>query len=284
MSPLFRRRRRDEAEQVDGSVEEAAGAAAEDGAGTAEEPAEDGADGADGGDGVDGAAGDQGADVADGGDGAEAAPEARFDRAAGPFDVSEVESTEGYVDLGALLVPGREGMELRLEVDEAGGRVTSATVQLAGSAVQLQVFAAPRTEGIWPEIRSEIAAGIRRQGGEVDEVPGVFGRELIARIPVRTSDGRTGHQPARFAGVDGPRWFLRAVFHGAAVADPAAAAAVEGVVRDLVVVRGAEAMAPRELLSLRLPDQQPAAAEPAEPQGRDPLDPFERGPEITEIR
>ena len=207
-----------------------------------------------------------------------------YDRSAGPWDVSEVESTDSYVDLGALRVPGREGMELRLEIDEAAGRVTSATVQLEGSAVQLQVFAAPRTEGIWDEIREEIAAGITRQGGTVDEVPGPFGRELIARIPVRTADGRTGHQPARFAGVDGPRWFLRAVFHGLAVHEPEKAAVVEDVVRGVVVVRGAEAMAPRELLELRLPEQ-PADAD-AEPEGdgRDPLTPFERGPEITEIR
>ena len=44
-------------------------------------------------------------------------------------------------------------------------------------------------------------------------------------------------------------------------------------------------MAPRELLSLRLPEQ-PAPAEPEEPEGteREPLEPFTRGPEITEIR
>ena len=209
-----------------------------------------------------------------------------YDRSAGPWDVSEVDSTETYVDLGALRVPGREGMELRLEIDETAGRVTSATVQLEGSAVQLQVFAAPRTEGIWAEIRDEIAAGITRQGGTVDEVPGPFGRELIARIPVRTADGRTGHQPARFAGVDGPRWFLRAVFHGLAVHEPEKAAVVEDVVRGVVVVRGAEAMAPRELLELRLPEQPADADAPEEPEGdgRDPLKPFERGPEITEIR
>jgi hypothetical protein len=148
--------------------------------------------------------------------------------------------------------------------------------------VQLQAFAAPRSEGIWDEIRAEIAAGVTRQGGTADEVPGSFGRELIARIPVRSSDGRAGHQPARFAGVDGPRWFLRAVFHGAAVHDPDAAAVLEGVVRDVVVVRGAEAMAPRELLALRLPEA--AVQEAPAPEGRDPLEPFERGPEITEIR
>ena len=98
----------------------------------------------------------------------------------------------------------------------------------------------------------------------------------------RTAEGRTGHQVQRFAGVDGPRWFLRAVFQGPAAQDPAAAAELESVVRDVVVVRGTEAMAPRELLPLRLPDAAPAP--PPEPEGRPPLEPFQRGPEITEIR
>lgn len=202
----------------------------------------------------------------------------------GPWDVSERPESDGYVDLGALRVRGREGMELRLEVEEGTGSVTAATVQLGASAVQLQVFAAPRSEGIWDEIRDEIASGITRGGGTADTVPGVFGRELIARIPVRSADGRTGHQPARFAGIDGPRWFLRAVFHGAAVHEAEAAAELESVVRDLVVVRGAEAMAPRELLPLRLPTagEEPQVQE--DPEGRPPLDPFTRGPEITEIR
>lgn len=206
----------------------------------------------------------------------------KSDRPDGPWDVEErPQEDSAVVDLGALRLRGRDGMELRLEVDEAAGLVTAASIKLAGSAVQLQVFAAPRSRGIWDEIRTEIAAGITRQGGVVDEVPGAFGKELIARIPVRTPDGRSGHQPARFAGVDGPRWFLRAVFHGPAVHDTQAAQQLESVVRDVVVVRGSEAMAPRELLSLTLPGTaSPAAAGAAD----DDLKPFERGPEITEIR
>ena len=214
----------------------------------------------------------------------------------GPWDVSERDGVEGYVDLGALRLHGREGMELRLDVDETSGSVTAATVQLGGSAVQLQAFAAPRSEGIWPEIMAEIASGITRQGGTAEEQDGVFGRELLAHIPVRTSDGRTGHQPARFAGIDGPRWFLRAVFHGAAVSEPAAAQELESVVREVVVIRGAEAMAPRELLPLNLPQevtgQDPSPPGPTdeattsggEPRSRADLNPFARGPEITEVR
>jgi hypothetical protein len=205
------------------------------------------------------------------------------DRSAGPFDVSEVSGEDvGYVDLGALRLKGRDGMELRLEMDEPTGRVTSVTAQLAGSAVQLQVFAAPRTSGVWDEIRGEIAAGITRQGGTADEVPGSFGHELLARIPVKRPDGTPARQVVRFTGVDGPRWFLRAVFHGAAAFQPESAGPLEGVVRDVVVVRGGEAMAPRELLPLRLPG---TAAHPPVDAGeaQAPLEPFRRGPEITEI-
>jgi hypothetical protein len=173
-------------------------------------------------------------------------------------------------------------MELRLELDEATDSVSSATVKLGNSAVQLQAFAAPKSEGIWDEIREEISDGIQGQGGNVDEVPGPFGRELIARIPARSPDGRTGHTAARFVGVDGPRWFLRAVFSGEAVHRPDAAEVLESVVRDLVIIRGSEAMAPRELLPLRLPEAAPELAR--EKDQREELRPFERGPEITEVR
>jgi hypothetical protein len=207
------------------------------------------------------------------------------DRSGGPWDVTERPDDEGYVDLGGLRLRGRDGMELRLELDESTGAVSSATVQLGTSAVQLQAFAAPRREGIWGEIRQEIMEGIVKQGGQADEVPGTFGRELIARIPARSPDGRTGHTAARFIGVDGPRWFLRGVFSGEAVHKPAAAVDLESVVRDLVVVRGDEAMAPRELLPLSLP-QAPGAQPQVEQEAsaRDELRPFDRGPEITEIR
>ncbi|WP_345712839.1 DUF3710 domain-containing protein, partial [Kineococcus glutinatus] len=223
----------------------------------------------------------------------------RFDRSQGPFDASEVGEPDDRLALGCLRLRGREGMELRFDVEEGSQRPIALTVVLGGSSMQLQLFAAPRTLGLWDDIRTEIAAAVSEQGGAVDEVPGTFGRELLARLPVRTEDGRTGFQPTRFVGVDGPRWFLRAVFAGAAAHDAAAAEALEGVLRDVVVVRGAEAMAPRELLALSLPrmapppgaqggeggeggEEQPAQA-PADGD-RDPLQPFERGPEITEVR
>ncbi len=177
----------------------------------------------------------------------------------GPWDSSERPAPESSIDLGSLQLPGRDGMELRLEVDEATGTVNGVAVVLGGSAVLLHAYAAPRSEGIWADIRAEIAAGVTRQGGTADEAEGPFGPRA-ARPHPGAHAGRPDRPPGqRFVGVDGPRWFLRAVYQGPAAQDRQAAAELESVVRDVVVVRGTEAMAPRELLPLRLPD---AAAEP----------------------
>ena len=97
-------------------------------------------------------------------------------RAAGPFDRSEVEDTEGRLDLGSLWLAGIPGMELRLEVDQEADTVVGVTAVLGESAVQLQAFAAPRSEGIWEEIRGEIAASITRQGGTAEDTVGPLGR------------------------------------------------------------------------------------------------------------
>ncbi len=205
--------------------------------------------------------------------------------ACGPWDVDEVAERGARVDLGALWVPGRDGMELRMEIDQNTRIVTAAAVTLAGSTLQMQVFAAPRREGIWEDIRSEIAESVTQQGGSVDDLPGPFGRELLARLPVRNADGRTSHRPARFIGHDGPRWFLRGVLTGRAAVDPDEALALEGLFADVVVLRGTEARVPRELIALTVPQVGGALREdPPEAAGRRVLeDPLTRGPEITEV-
>lgn len=220
--------------------------------------------------------------------------------ARGPLDSAAAGDTSGHIDLGALRIRGEQGMQLRLEVDEQAQQVTAVTVMLGDSAVQLQPFAAPRTEGVWVEIRNEIAASIVESGGSAEVITGVFGEELIARMPQQGPDQRTVFVPVRFVGIDGPRWFLRAVVSGRAVVDGSAAAPVNDVIANLVVHRGSEAMPPRELLPITPPavvDAQaggePGApdsdgADAADPSTADPhlddLKPFERGPEITEVR
>ncbi|TQM57759.1 DUF3710 domain-containing protein [Humibacillus xanthopallidus] len=206
-----------------------------------------------------------------------------------PFDRSEVDDDSDYLNLGAIWLRGSQGMELRLEVNEQEQQITGVTAVLGESAVQLQAFAAPRTEGVWVDIRNEIAASIVDSGGTAEVVTGEFGEELLTRMPQAGPDGRTVFMPARFVGIDGPRWFLRAVVSGRAAIEPEAAEAVHDVIRTTVIDRGDEAMPPRELLPLRLPEvpaEAAQAAEPVEPGAPrlDDLNPFERGPEITEVR
>ncbi|MCL1871347.1 MAG: DUF3710 domain-containing protein [Promicromonosporaceae bacterium] len=203
----------------------------------------------------------------------------------GPYDAADVRTMGPRVDLGAIWLPVMPGLELRMEIDKATQNVTGVSATLGPSGLQVQAFAAPRTWGIWDEVRDEIAASITSQGGTVDDVPGPFGRELIARIPAQAPDGSPAIRPARFVGVDGPRWFLRGVLTGRAAVDAEAARALESVFANVVVVRDESPRPPRDLLTLTLPNQgQPAPG----PDGMTPeapdFDPLTRGPEITEIR
>lgn len=196
-------------------------------------------------------------------------------RSQGPWDVSEVDPDDSRIDFGGLQVSAVEGLELQVQADQETGRISLITLVLGPAAAQVQAFAAPKSSGIWPDVRAEIVQGIRGAGGQAHEADGPFGVEVHAKVQ---PTGGTGLAPARFVGIDGPRWFLRAILLGAAATPGAQAAAIEDALRGIVVVRGAEAMAPREPLALSIPGAPEAAPTATLP------NPFERGPEITEIR
>jgi hypothetical protein len=198
----------------------------------------------------------------------------------GPRDASEPSDGVARLDLGALRVPVAKGMTVRLEV-QASGRPVGVNISRDGSALQVQVFAAPRTLGIWDEIREELAQSITDKGGSAEEVTGRFGLELKAKVPAITSDGRTGKRSVRFIGMDGPRWFVRGMLTGKAATNLEVAAALEDVFAGLVVDRGTDAYPPRDLLPLTAPGAQPKASASEPDQS---LDPLTRGPELTEVR
>ena len=180
------------------------------------------------------------------------APEDRAE--AGPFDEAEANPVRPYVDLGGVKVLPRDGLHLRLEVEEGTKRVVAIGLDYANSTLQVQPFAAPRSSGLWHETRAQIADQIARQGGSTTVREGSFGPELLAQIPVAAGEGQQGQMRlARFIGVDGPRWFLRGVISGEAAVDPNAAAKVEDLFRSIVVVRGSTPMPPRDLIPLRMP-------------------------------
>ncbi|MBS2964039.1 DUF3710 domain-containing protein [Actinocrinis puniceicyclus] len=212
-------------------------------------------------------------------------PEPGSGRENGPWDAAELDDPqEGRIDFGGLLIPAAGN--IRVEMTEQG-QLVAIRVELGQSALQVNAFAAPRSEGIWAEVCDEIAVEITKQGGIVDRGVGQLGPELRARVPVRLPDGNQGMQVMRFLGADGPRWFLRGVVYGLGAVQPEAAAAVDRVFREIVVVRGTEAMAPRDPIPMEMPkNAQPAEQPPAEEASpySGGLNPFERGPEITEVR
>ena len=73
-----------------------------------------------------------------------------------------------------------------------------------------------------------------------------------------------GQQEVRFVGIDRPRWFLRAVFHGAVASDPASAPQLLECLEQIVVERGGEAMPVRDPLPLRLPPEAVAQQQAAQ--------------------
>ena len=208
--------------------------------------------------------------------------------AGGPWDAGDDVPDRDRIDFGSLLVPTAEGVQVQVSVVE--NQPAWITVMRGESGLQLQAFAAPKSGGLWDEVRQEIAAEVARSGGQSIEAEGPFGVELVARItPTDPVHGgrRGGLEPVRFLGVDGPRWFLRGLINGPAASYEDQARPLERVFADVVVVRGEHPVPPRDLLEIRLPDEalEALGQVPPEPEeGRWPLNPFERGPEITETR
>jgi len=125
-------------------------------------------------------------------------------------------------------------------------------------------------------VRADLARNASGQGASLQEVEGPFGTELtgtvVAAPPPRPEEPapKPVRRPARFLGVDGPRWFLRGMISGPAAEDADAARPLEAAFRGIVVARGSEPMPVREQLPLTLPAQaaaqlarQQAAGQPA---------------------
>ena len=224
-------------------------------------------------------------------------------RSDGPFDITEVESIESTeespkIDLGSVIVTAVAGSELRLQVAEETGEIVSAMLvietqvnegsdklspveapadanqkaQAYSSALELGAYAAPRSGGLWAELRDEISQSATEAGGTASLGEGPFGVELRRLIPVTTPDGEEGYQPSRMWVAEGPRWLLRGIVYGQAAieedADSPVVADVLSAFRQVIVRRGDEAMAPGDLLPLTMPtnlSQEPPDGPDTEP-------------------
>jgi hypothetical protein len=204
-------------------------------------------------------------------------------RASGPWDAASGYPEGERMDFGSLLVPVRDGFDIQVNLDEEAGIWIA--VVYGDSALQLQAFAAPKKSGLWDEVRQEIAGEVASSGGQAQEAEGPFGTELLARLNPAPEQPGQGPQALRFMGADGPRWFLRGLITGQAARRAELARPFEEVFADVVVVRGEHAEPPRKALDIQLPEEARQAIEQQiEAENPGMPNPFERGPEITEIR
>jgi hypothetical protein len=198
-----------------------------------------------------------------------AALDSRDWRGAGPWDLSEVDLDieplpgRARIDLGSMIITGFGGAELRLQVAEETQQIVSAMLINGDSALELGAYAAPRSGGLWPELREEIVEAATEAGGSAALVEGPFGVELRRLLPVTTPDGEQGYQPSRMWVVEGPRWLLRGILYGQAALEDGLEPPVADLLtafREVIVRRGEEARAPGDLLPLTIPvDVEPDA-------------------------
>ncbi|RCW43985.1 uncharacterized protein DUF3710 [Halopolyspora algeriensis] len=164
----------------------------------------------------------------------------------GPYDVAEAPEDEvERLDLGSVRLPVPEGSQLQVEVDPAGP-VRAVHLLTQVGRLTVSAFAAPRTSGLWQEVRRELLEQLRSDGAQVRVDEGEWGPELTAD---------TSQAVLRFVGVDGPRWLLRGVAAAPAENIEACGKLLYALIDETVVVRGEEPMPVRAPLPIELPEE-----------------------------
>ncbi len=178
----------------------------------------------------------------------------------GPFDISEVD-LEGdditRLDLGSLIVTPEEGMQLQIIADAETGNGLALVLGLDGSAMQIEVKAAPNSGGFAADIRGDIMDETRAAGGRTELAKGPYGTELRRVVQVEGADGEDAFAPMRDWLVEGPRWLLVGRLMGEAAIDiegDGASAIFDEAFRNLVVRRGDDPMAPGQTVPIRVPE------------------------------
>ena len=169
----------------------------------------------------------------------------------GPWDVDDenVPDYDEYLDIGSLLLPmipmQYDNAGLRLKADRATNAVVGAVITVGNSSLELEAYAAPKTMGLWDDVRADLLAANQ----EATEQDGTFGKEL--RLPVHLKGGTV---TTRIVGVDGPRWMLRGIFAGKAAEDGEEQKDVlDEYFTRIVVARGEEPLAPRDMIPMHAP-------------------------------
>jgi hypothetical protein len=170
----------------------------------------------------------------------------------GPLDSSEAGVLKPHLNFGSLRITPVSGIGIRADLDEATKRIVAVTLEVAGQRLQLQAFAAPKSEGLWLDAVSAMESSIAKQGGKVERLAGALGPELKAEVVIPAGGGR---RSVRYVGVDGPRWMLRGAMLGDKIFLDSHYQQLIGLFRSVVVDRGDTPLPPNELLPLSIPQE-----------------------------
>ena len=170
----------------------------------------------------------------------------------GPFDVEEIGLLTPYLDFGSLRISPQPNVTIKADIDDNSKRVVSLSLETMGHRLQIQAFAASRSEGLWASTMNAIETGIKAQGGVAEQLAGALGPELKVQTTI-TDNGQRMLRESRFIGVDGPRWFLRGVLTGPELYSQTSYMSLIALFRQVAVSRGDVAMPPGDLLPITLP-------------------------------
>lgn len=171
----------------------------------------------------------------------------------GPRSAHEVDSSVGFIDMGSLRIPAVPGMQVQTEISDDKKSVIRVLLVMGTSGVQIAVAAAPRSGGVWDDVRDQIVAGLESEGASVELTSSRYGTEILATAEVATPDGNRATSHMRILGREGDRWFARINVLGPAAIDRAAAVDVEKVIDRIVVVRDDKPRARLDPLPVSLP-------------------------------
>lgn len=78
----------------------------------------------------------------------------------GPWDVDDANAPDydEYLSLGAYYLPFVQGIQLRIKANNATHEIVGATMTIGNSSLEVEAFAAPKTMGLWDDVREDLLA------------------------------------------------------------------------------------------------------------------------------
>ncbi|MCD2158323.1 DUF3710 domain-containing protein [Rhodococcus cerastii] len=151
------------------------------------------------------------------------------------------------VDLGSILLPLPEAVQLQVQMDPEGRPQSVYLVTDNSERITVEAFAAPRSPGLWQQTADVLVESLRDEGARVTGEAGPWGKEIVAI---------TAEADLRFIGIDGPRWMVRGVVSGPpnTGGESSLIALARSILSDTVVRRGAEPYPAGASLPLLLPE------------------------------